>query len=101
AAGLGGRRTNKETFYSFTSFTSPATIFRYDIAAGTSSLFRQPKLAFDPADYVTEQVFYNSKDGTRIPMFISHKKGLKKDGATPTYLYGYGGFNISLTPTFS
>ncbi|MFM7128793.1 MAG: prolyl oligopeptidase family serine peptidase [bacterium] len=101
AAGFGGRRKDKETFYSFTTFTSPAAIYRYDVAAGTSSVYRQPKLAFDPANFVTEQVFYTSKDGTRVPMFISHKKGLKKDGATPTYLYGYGGFNISLTPTFS
>ncbi|MFM7318048.1 MAG: prolyl oligopeptidase family serine peptidase [bacterium] len=101
AAGFGGHRKDKETFYSFTTFTSPSAIYRYDVAAGTSSVYRQPKLAFDPANFVTEQVFYTSKDGTRIPMFISHKKGLKKDGATPTYLYGYGGFNISLTPTFS
>ncbi|MFM1801961.1 MAG: hypothetical protein RJA81_1313 [Planctomycetota bacterium] len=101
ASGFRGRRQDKETFYSFTTFTSPAAIYRYDVATGKSSLFRQPKLAFDPADYVTEQIFYTSKDGTKIPMFISHKKGLKKDGATPTYLYGYGGFNISLTPSFS
>lgn len=101
AAGFGGRRKDKETFYSFTTFTSPAAIYRYDLATGTSSVYRQPRLAFNPADFVTEQVFFNSKDGTRIPMFISYKKGLKKDGSTPTYLYGYGGFNISLTPTFS
>ena len=101
AAGFGGRRKDKETFYSFTTFTSPATIYRYDVARGKSELHKQPKLAFNPGDYVTEQVFYTSKDGTKIPMFLSYKKGMKKDGATPTYLYGYGGFNISLTPSFS
>lgn len=101
ASGFGGRRIDKETFYAFTTFTSPASIYRYDVATGKSTLFKQPKLAFNPDDYVTEQVFYASKDGTKIPMFISHKKGLKKDGATPTYLYGYGGFNISLSPSFS
>lgn len=101
AAGFGGRRKDKETFYSFTTFTSPATIYRYDVATGKSELHKQPKLAFNPGDYVTEQVFYTSKDGTKIPMFLSYKKGMKKDGATPTYLYGYGGFNISLTPSFS
>lgn len=101
ASGFGGRRKDKETFYSFTTFTSPATIYRYDVATGKSELYKQPKLAFNPVDYVTEQVFYTSKDGTKIPMFLSYKKGMKKDGATPTYLYGYGGFNISLTPSFS
>jgi len=101
ASGFGGRRKDKETFYSFTTFTSPATIYRYDVATGKSELYKQPKLAFNPGGYVTEQVFYTSKDGTKIPMFLSYKKGMKKDGATPTYLYGYGGFNISLTPSFS
>lgn len=101
ASGFSGHRPDKETFYAFTSVSSPATIYRYDVTTGQSTLYKQPKLAFDPTDYVTEQVFYKSKDGTKIPMFISHKKGLKKDGATPTYLYGYGGFNISLSPSFS
>ena len=76
----------------------PATIYRYDVASGESKLWRQPKLKFDPADYETTQVFYTSKDGTRIPMFLSHKKGLKRDGSNPTLLYGYGGFNIAVTP---
>ncbi len=101
ASGFGGRREDKETFYSFTSFTSPARIFRYDVATGKSTLYKSPKLAFNPDDFVTEQVFYTSKDGTKVPMFLSYKKGLKKNGEVPTYLYGYGGFNISLTPAFS
>jgi prolyl oligopeptidase len=99
--GFDGKRADKETFYSFTSFTAPPTIYRYDVAAATSDVFRAPKVDFDPDDYTTEQVFYSSKDGTRIPMFISYKKGLEKDGQTPTYLFGYGGFNVALTPTFS
>ncbi len=99
--GFGGKRADRETFYSFTSFTVPATIFSYDFATGTSSVFRQPKVAFNPADYETRQIFYSSKDGTRVPMFITHKKGLKLNGKNPTYLYGYGGFDISLTPSFS
>lgn len=101
ASGFGGKRTDKETFYSYTSFTTPTTVYRYEIAEGKSTVFRQPKVDFDPADYETSQVFYASKDGTKVPMFISHKKGLKLDGSNPTLLYGYGGFNISLTPSFS
>lgn len=99
--GFGGRREDTETFYAFTSFTAPTTIYRYDIATGQSSVFRAPTVDFDPADFETKQVFYSSKDGTRVPMFITHRKGLKLDGRNPTYLYGYGGFNIPLTPTFS
>lgn len=99
--GFGGQRKDTETFYSFTSYTSPGTIFRYDLTTGNSTVFRQPKVDFNPDDYETRQVFYASKDGTRVPMFISHKKGLKLDGRNPTLLYGYGGFNISLTPGFS
>lgn len=99
--GFGGKRTDTETFYQFTSFTSPGTIYRYDLATGRSTLFRQPKLTFNPDDYETTQVFYASKDGTQVPMFIVHKKGLTLDGQNMTYLYGYGGFNISLTPSFS
>ena len=87
-----------ETFYSFTSFTVPTTIYRLDLTTGKSTVFRQPNVAFDPAAYETKQVFYRSKDGTRVPMFITHKRGLKLDGANPTLLYGYGGFDISLTP---
>jgi prolyl oligopeptidase len=88
-------------FYSFTSFLYPTTIFRYDFATGRSEVFKAPRLDFDPSRYETRQVFYNSKDGTRIPMFITHRKGLVLNGTNPTYLYGYGGFNISLTPAFS
>jgi len=101
ATGFGGKRSDDETFYSFTSFTTPATVYRYDVATGKSTVFRKPRVDFDPADYETKQVFYASKDGTKVPMFVSHKKGLTLDGKNPTYLYGYGGFNIPLTPTFS
>jgi prolyl oligopeptidase len=99
-AGFGGRADEAETFYSYSSYTTPATVFRYDVKSGQSRVFRAPKVAFDPAQYETRQVFYASKDGTRVPMFISHKKGLKLDGTNPTYLYGYGGFNIPMTPAF-
>lgn len=99
--GFGGKRQDTETFYSFTSFTTPPTIYRYDFQQDESTLFRQPTVDFNPDDYQTQQVFYASKDGTRVPMFITHKKGLQRNGQNPTYLYGYGGFNISLTPSFS
>ncbi|MBL8171423.1 MAG: S9 family peptidase [Acidobacteria bacterium] len=101
ASGFGGKRSDTETFYSFTSFTTPATIYRYDLASGKNTLYRQPKVGFNPNDYETRQVFYASKDGTRVPMFITHKKGLKLNGQNPTLLYGYGGFSVSLTPAFS
>ena len=101
ATGFGGRRTDGETFYSHTGFTTPATIYHYDLASGKSSLFRQPKVDFDPARFDTTQVFYPSHDGTRIPMFIVSRKGMVRDGSNPTYLYGYGGFDVSLTPAFS
>ncbi len=101
AAGFGGKREDSETFYSFTSFTTPPTSYRYDVATGESTVFKSPKVKFNPDDYETKQVFYKSKDGTKVPMFISHKKGVKRDGTNPTLLYGYGGFNISLTPAFS
>ncbi|MCX7421046.1 MAG: prolyl oligopeptidase family serine peptidase [Planctomycetia bacterium] len=101
AAGFGGRREDTETFYSFSSFATPSSIFRYDLLTGKSTLFRQTKVKFNPDDYVVEQVFFKSKDGTRVPMFLAYKKGLKKDGSNPTLLYGYGGFAISLTPNFS
>ncbi|MFN2453159.1 MAG: prolyl oligopeptidase family protein [Pyrinomonadaceae bacterium] len=101
AAGFSGKRKDTETFYTFTTFTAPPTVYRYDMRTGKSTVFRQPKVDFNPNDYETKQVFYNSKDGTRVPMFITHKKGLKLDGTNPTYLYAYGGFNISLTPAFS
>ena len=101
AGGFGGKAKDKETIYYFTGFTTPTTIYRYDMTTRKSTIFRQPKVEFNPNDYVTKQVFYQSKDGTKVPMFITHKKGLKLDGNNPTYLYGYGGFNISMTPAFS
>jgi len=101
AAGFGGKRKDTETFYAFTSFTTPTTIYRYDVKTGKSEVYRKPKVDFDPNGYETKQVFYKSKDGTRVPMFITHKKGLKLDGSNPTLLYGYGGFSVSLTPAFS
>lgn len=101
AGGFGGKTTEKELYYSFTSFTYPSSIFKYDVESGKSELFEQPKIDFDPEAYETKQVFYTSKDGTKVPMFIVHKKGLKLDGKNPTYLYAYGGFNISLKPGFS
>ena len=96
-----GERKDDEMFYAFTSFLYPTTIFRYDFRSGTTSVFKAPTIDFDPSGYETKQVFYTSKDGTRVPMFITYKKGLALDGSNPTLLYGYGGFNISLTPSFS
>jgi len=101
AGGFSGEQGDAETFYSFSSFTTPSTIYRYDVVTGESEVFRAPAIDVDSDDYVTRQVFYNSKDGTRIPMFITHKRGLRRDGENPTLLYGYGGFNIPLTPSFS
>jgi len=100
-SGFGGKQGDTETFFSFTGFTTPTTIYRVDMKSGASTVFRQPKVAFDPAGYETRQQFYTSRDGTKVPMFIVSKKGLKLDGSNPTYLYGYGGFNISMTPGFS
>jgi len=99
--GLGGNKDDKFVFYIFTSFTVPPTIYKYDISTGASSIFRKPAVSFDPANYETKQVFYTSKDGTKIPMFIISKKGIKLDGSNVTLLYGYGGFNINLEPGFS
>ena len=101
AGGFGGKRNYKETFYSFSSYATPPTIYRYDFTTGASEVFRKADVAFDPNNYVTQQVFYASKDGTRVPMFITHKKGLKRNGNNPTLLYAYGGFNIPMTPRFS
>ena len=101
ATGFTGKRADRETFYSFTSFTTPTTIYRYDFGARKTEALFTPKVKFNPDDYTTEQVFYSSADGAKVPMFISYKKGLKKDGQNPTYLYGYGGFDISLTPSFN
>lgn len=100
-SGFGGKRGETETFFSFTGFTTPTTIYRLDMKSGASTVFRQPKVAFNPAEYETRQQFFTSRDGTKVPMFIVSKKGLKLDGSNPTYLYGYGGFNISMTPGFS
>jgi prolyl oligopeptidase len=101
AGGFGGSKKDMETFYSFTSFTVPSLIYRYDIAQGKSELFKTIQFPIDLKEYETKQVFYPSKDGTKIPMFITSKKGIKLDGSNPTMLYGYGGFNISITPSFS
>mgnify|MGYP002778007915 FL=1 len=99
--GFGGERDDAFVFYTFTSYTYPPTIFRYDLATKGSTVFRQPEVKFDPAAYETRQVFYPSKDGTKVPMFITFRRGLKLDGSNPTLLYGYGGFNVSLNPAFS
>jgi prolyl oligopeptidase len=102
AGGFGGNSDDKLAFYAFTSFNYPNTIFRYDIAGGESSVFREAAIqGFRSEDYETRQVFYPSKDGTRVPMFLVHKRGLKLDGNNPTLLYGYGGFNVALPPEFN
>lgn len=100
-AGFSGNREDAVAFYSFTSFTYPTTIFKYDLASGKSELFKEPSIDFDASKYEVKQVFYPSKDGTKIPLFIVHKKGVELDGNNPTLLYGYGGFNISVKPSFS
>ena len=97
-AGFHGKQSDTETFYTFSSFATPPSVYHYDLQTGESRLFRRPELKFRPDDYEVRQVFYTSKDGTRVPMFIAYKKGLRLDGAGPTLLYGYGGFNISLPP---
>jgi prolyl oligopeptidase len=101
AVGFAGKRTDTETFFQFTNFTTPAAVYRLDMKTRRSTVYRQPRLKFNPDEYETTQIFYTSKDGTRVPMFLSYKKGLALDGANPTLLYGYGGFNISLRPEFS
>lgn len=101
AGGFGGKEEVSVIYYSFTSYTTPTTIYKYDIATGKTTLYKQPEVKFNPDDYETKQVFYNSKDGTKVPMFITYKKGITLNGKNPTYLYAYGGFNISLTPSFS
>ena len=100
-AGISGKRKDSDAFYCFTSFNYPSATFRYDFATKASTVFKQPRVDFDPSAFETKQVFYPSKDGTKIPMFIVHKKGLVQNGSNPTYLYGYGGFDISLEPAFS
>ncbi|HEY8322714.1 MAG TPA: prolyl oligopeptidase family serine peptidase [Candidatus Baltobacteraceae bacterium] len=101
ASGFDGWPTDSTVYYTYSGYTSPAITYAYDIAAGTSRLYRKPKIAFDAAQYTTKEVFYTSKDGTRVPMMISYKKGLALDGTNPTILYGYGGFDIAMTPHFS
>jgi prolyl oligopeptidase len=101
ATAFTGKRADRETFYAYTSFTTPTTIYRYDFNAGKSEVFRRPIVDFNPDAYETRQVFYQSKDGTRVPMFITSKKGIELNGRNLTYLYGYGGFGVSLTPAFS
>ena len=98
--GFGGKMDAKELFYAFTSFTQPTTIYRLDIASGESSLWSMPEVAFAPEDFEAHQVWLESKDGTPIPMFVVHQKGLVMDGNNPTLLYAYGGFNVNLTPSF-
>ncbi len=101
AYGFGAKKEDKELYFGFTSFTTPGTIYKYKIDSGESKLYRQSKVQFNPDNYETKQVFYTSKDGTKVPMFITYKKGLELNGKNPTYLYSYGGFNISLRPSFS
>jgi prolyl oligopeptidase len=101
AGGFGGKRTETETFYSFSSFATPPSIYRYDLVSGKSKLIRRANVKFAADDYEVKQVFYTSKDGTKVPMFLTAKKGTKLDGSNPTLLYGYGGFNIPMTPAFS
>lgn len=101
AAGFGSKKEDHELFYTYTSFIYPPTVFKYDIATGKSTLYDKPTLKFNPDDFETKQAFYTSKDGTKVPMFITYKKGIKMDGNNPTLLYAYGGFNINITPSFS
>ena len=100
-AGFEGKRDSTETFYRYTSFDTPPSIYRYDVVSGQSTLLHRPKLAADPALFEVRQVFFPSKDGTRVPMFLAHRRGLRLDGSNPTLLYGYGGFNVAQTPNFS
>ena len=101
ASGFGGKSTDPETFYAFSSYARPTTIYRLDTASGKSEIFAEPKLTFKPDDFTVEQRFYKSKDGTEVPMFLVMKKGLDRSEGSPTLLYGYGGFNVSMTPAFS
>ena len=101
AGGFGAKKEETELYYSFTNYVTPGSIYKYDIEKGVSTLYRKPDIDFNSDNYESKQVFYNSKDGTKIPMIITHKKGIEFNGKNPTILYGYGGFNISLTPSFS
>ena len=99
--GFGGEKEDTELYYVLTNYTSPATIYRYDLTTGESTLYKAPEVRFDPSLFVTEQIFYTSKDGTRVPMFVTHRKDMKLDGENPCLLYGYGGFQINMTPGFN
>ena len=101
AGGFSGKEKEKDLYFSFTNYITPGTIYKYNADTGKSEVYQKPQVKFNPADYVSEQIFYTSKDGTKIPMMINYKKGLKLDGKNPTILYSYGGFNISLQPSFS
>ena len=101
SASVSGNKDSKECFVSFASFTQPWTVYQYDRAANSLQPYAVPKVNFKLSDYETKQVFYTSKDGTRVPLFITYKKGLKLNGKNPVYLYAYGGFNISMNPSFS
>ena len=101
AGGFGAKKDEEVLYYSFTNYVTPGTIYKYDIQEGTSEVYNKPNIDFDPGNYESKQVFFNSKDGTKVPMIITHKKGVEMDGKNPTILYGYGGFNVSLTPGFS
>ena len=101
ASGFGGKEKEKDIYYSFSNYITPSTTFKYNVETGKSEIYQKPKVKFSPENYVSEQVFYTSKDGTKVPMMISYKKGLKMNGKNPTILYSYGGFNISLQPAFS
>ena len=101
AGGFGGKWDEEEMYYSFTNYTTPGSIYKLNPGEGSSELYKQPQIDFDPTQFESKQVFYNSTDGTKVPMIITHKKGLELNGSNPTILYGYGGFNISITPSFS
>lgn len=101
AGGFGGKKDEKTLYYTFTNYVTPGSIYSFDVKSGKSAVYETPKIGFKSEDYTSEQVFYTSKDGTKVPMIITYKRGLKRDGKNPTMLYGYGGFNVSLTPAFS
>jgi prolyl oligopeptidase len=101
AGGFGGESEDTELYYSFTNYKTPGTTFKFNVETGKSDIYRESAVDFDPSQYESEQVFYKSKDGTQVPMIVTYKKGLALDGSNPTILYGYGGFNVSLTPRFS
>src|SRR5690606_1434613 len=101
ASGFGAKKDDKSLYYSFTSYIHPSTIYKYDITSLKSEVYKKSCAQFNPEQYESKQIFYTTKDGTKVPMIITHKKGVKLDGTNPTMLYAYGGFNISLTPAFS